>query len=191
MELTVKKPNSTEYCFRFEPGDENYHQCVWARITLDHDNYCLTAVTDCGEFSYQWVPTPYTESFLHLMARIDNSYLLNKISSETVFDLEASKKKTIEGIEAYLGFEDATIEELEDSSECKLVIDEINQIEDYGEELFYSKCDEICYKYNIRDTFELIEIVKNYPRGAVRFCEIFKNYLVPEIKKELQAPENK
>lgn len=179
MELQIKRPNSTEYNFQFEKEDLDCQRRVRASITLNHDTFVMTARTDCGDYSSVWLPTAKPDGFIRLMASLNRDYLLNRISDRIVFDLEESKKGTIENLKYYL---DIDFEE---------AVEEIEGMNGYGEGGFRSQCSNICEKYGIDDSFYVIQIEKRYPDGAETFCDIFIKYLVPELKKELLAIENK
>ena len=168
-------PNIRQFYLTQEKSDKDYGSCLWAKITFDLTEYTMLAESDCGNYTYGWVPTPQIESFLHLMCRVDEDYLLGKISNESEFYLEESKKGTLNNIENNCYFES------EDN--FKDISKEINDIEDCGEELFFTKCDDICGRYDIADSFELIECVKRYPASAVKFVNIFCNILQPYLRK--------
>lgn len=175
MKCSIVKPNTTTYNMRFnkEEDPDMYWRCMWARITLDHDNFTLSAVSDCGNYSYSWQVTE-SESFIDLMKRINDDYLLDKISDRTVFKLEESKKETIANIK--LCFDS-------DFSSKKMdeIIKEVEEIQESSEESFYRAVDEIS---DINDAYELVSSVKDYPEGAKVFCRIFKEYLQPLIRRQ-------
>lgn len=168
MECTVIKPNTTTYKMRFnaEQDPDMYFRCMWARVTLDHDNFTLSAVTDCGDYTYSWGPTK-SESFLDLMCRINADYLLDKISSRSKFDLEESKKSTIENLKLCYDEDEGLLDK----------INGINEINEGGEEYFFMMADGI-----IKGDWESIDCIKDYPEGAKVFCRIFKEYLQPVLK---------
>lgn len=93
MKYKEIKPNITQHFFTFDSTEdkEMYWKCNWARINLDHDNYILSATSDCGDYTYQWCVTP-SESFLKLMCRIGSDYLLGKISSEVILCAKIHRK---------------------------------------------------------------------------------------------------
>ncbi|PHV69192.1 hypothetical protein CS063_17220 [Sporanaerobium hydrogeniformans] len=170
MKCKVIKPNITTYAMRFNKDEDPdlYWRCMWARISLDHDNYTLSIVSDCGDYTYSWGRNDH-ESFLNLMSRINEYYLLDKISSRSKFNLEKSKQETIDRIKNYY-------EHSDDDDKCNEQIEAVKDVEYYGEEGFYIAVDQI-----VEDS-ELIEVVKEYPNGAVTICEIFKTYLQPLLK---------
>jgi len=178
MKYTECKPNATEYLLKFNSKEdkEMCRRCTWARITLDHDTFTMTANTDCGNYSYSWSPDD-TESFVKLMSRIDKCYLLGKISAETKFNLEKSKELTIKNL--------CQIEEYRIPSHTSLAEMEknIRNFEFDDETLFYLEVElETC---NLLD-YESIDLVKEYPGGAITFVDIFCDYLQPILKNSLK-----
>ena len=85
-----KQPNILTIEFRQERGDPDYGSCLWANFNFDLERYELTIMSDCGNYAYGWVQTPQSESFMHLMARLDWGYLLDKIASRNQVDNEAT-----------------------------------------------------------------------------------------------------
>ena len=164
MKITAKTPNITQYRIVAEPEDPMYHRCQWAVINLDHDTYTMTAETDCGNYTYGWVPTPKTESFVKLMARIDEGYLLGKIASESVFNFEESKRQLLEEAKS----RDCTCRQIQ----------AMEWIEDCGWELFFAKVQEIL----AWDYYET-PMVMEYPPGAITFAKLFVEYLQPLLRK--------
>lgn len=63
-EVNIYHPCITRISYRQEKGDSNYGTCLWADFEFDTINYRLQITSDCGNYSYQWVPTPGKESFL-------------------------------------------------------------------------------------------------------------------------------
>lgn len=181
MKLEIKPTNSTEYYIRFECGDEMYHRCMWARVVLDHDNYTLFAETDCGNYTYGWKPTPNSESFLELMSRVDAGYLLSKIADISTFLLKESKQHTIENVRE--SYDHLSEKELDN------ICEQIQDIDDVGYEEFFRKVEDILDCGDYSDTFEIIQIEKDYPTRAKTFARIFCEVVQPAIKKTTQ--ENK
>ena len=93
--MTVKEIPVNIRCleYRQERDDMDYVSCLYARFYFNLDKYELNIISDCGNYGYQWCATPETESFLHLMARITDGYLLGKLcGSPKEFDYEATKE---------------------------------------------------------------------------------------------------
>lgn len=76
-----KQPNIITIEYRQEQGDPDYGSCLWANFNFDLERYDLTIMSDCGNYAYSWVATPNSESFMHLMSRVDQGYLLDKIAA--------------------------------------------------------------------------------------------------------------
>ncbi len=111
------------------------------------------------------------------MSRVDQGYLLNKLSSLSEFDIGKSKAGTIRNIkeygEDYLG--------IRYGKQLESVIEEISGIDNgASEETFTREVSEIVPDIDWED----IEIVKEYPYGAEVAVGMFIKYLQPEIKKE-------
>lgn len=101
MKTDVQRPNIIRIAYHQEPGDPHYGSCLWAYFDLDLDKYMLSIQSDCGNATYRWNATPETESFLHLLARInDDDYLLEKLFSSypDVVDIDATLDEVREEI---------------------------------------------------------------------------------------------
>lgn len=98
---TVKEiqPNIRCIEYRQEPTDEHYGSCLYARFYFNLDRYELTIVSDCGSYGYKWVEAT-KESFLHLMARCDGDYIINKIYGHAdVFDFDSTLKNFLDMVD--------------------------------------------------------------------------------------------
>ena len=175
MEITKIEPRT--YTYRLVPNkdDEEYTSCMWARFIFDCDNGRLNINSDAGDYSYGWGFNEH-EDFMHLMSRIDKYYLLDKLSSRSVFLFEESKKATIETIEDN-GFENYGIESEEDWEEYK---QDILDIDTCSEETFFRTVDDIIPDID----WESIIIEKDYPYGAKVVADLFEKYLQPKIREE-------
>lgn len=173
MKLKIKEPRTTEFCFALDKDDELYVNCTWARFLLNHDTYVLSIESDCGSFSYGWCVTE-SEPFIKLMARIDKWYLIDKLSTMNVLNLEESKRKTIENVKESYAFENLPIDQQE------YLINEINEIESNSEEGFYRAVEAALYA---GISSENIETEIEHPFRATVICNFFEKYLQPELKK--------
>ena len=171
MKVTVKPPNITQFHFDFEEGDQIYMDCLWAQINLDHDSYTMTATSDCGDYSYRWHVTP-NESFIKLMSRIGEEYLLYKISDQIVFDFDASKAELIERVD------ECCIDEWKSEA-----VRELEIMDCLTEESFVRKAYEIVGTWD----YESIPVVKRYPIGAITFAKLFCVYLQPLLRELLKT----
>lgn len=88
--------------FQREKGDSDYGTCMWAIFFIDTENYDLQVMSDCGEYAYGWYPTPEVESFLKLLSRINESYLLDKICYCVNKDYPVNAKKIVEVFMNYI-----------------------------------------------------------------------------------------
>lgn len=175
MEITKIEPRT--YTYRLVPNknDEEYASCMWARFVFDCDNGRLNINSDAGDFSYGWGFNKH-EDFMHLMSSVDKYYLLNKLSSRSVFLLEESKKETIETIEDN-GFENYDIKSEEDWEEYK---QDILDIDTRSEETFFRTIEDIIPDID----WDSIIIEKDYPYGAKVVVDLFEKYLQPKIKEK-------
>lgn len=167
-------PRTVTYSLVPDKEDEEYSSCMWARYIFDCDNGRLNINSDAGDFSYGWGYNEH-EEFMHLMSRVNGSYLLNKISSQSVFNIGKSKVKTIQNIESYeadyLGIED----------KLDSICEEIENLDTFSsEETFFNEVNRIVPGID----FESIEIVKEYPYGAKVVVDLFEKYIQPKIKEE-------
>lgn len=172
MKVEKIEPKVITYKLTPSKEDEEYMMCLWARFIFDCDNGRLNINSDAGDYSYGWGYNEH-EDFMSLMARINSDYLLNKIADRTVFDLEASKKETIENIEKY--------EELEEDKlqEC---VEEINNLYINSADGFFLRVIDILPDID----YESVSTVKRFPHGAEVVSELFTKYIQPQIKKDFQ-----
>lgn len=170
MKVEKIEPKVITYKLTPSKDDEEYMMCMWARFIFDCDNGRLNINSDAGDYSYGWGYNEH-EDFMSLMVRINSNYLLNKIADRTEFDLEASKKETIENIENY--------EELEEDKlqEC---IEEINDIDINSADAFFLRVIDIVPDID----YESVSTVKRFPHGAEVVSELFVKYIQPQIKKD-------
>lgn len=126
MKLETLKPNIVRIAYHQEQGDPHYGSCLWAYFDFDLDRYMLNIQSDCGNASYRWVETPKTESFLHLMARVNDDYLINKLFTPSELDVD----ETLAEVREFLG-----IGEDEDFQRDDLTDDERDAIEEALDDL--------------------------------------------------------
>lgn len=179
MEITRIEPRT--YTYRLVPNkeDEEYTSCMWVRFIFDCDNGRLNINSDAGDYSYGWGHNEH-EDFMHLMGRVDKGYLLNKLSSRSVFLLEESRKELIKQIE-YDGWDCYGIESEDEWERCK---QDILDIASYcSEETYFRTVDDIIPDID----FESIIIEKDYPYGAKVVVDIFEKHLQPKIKEEFAS----
>lgn len=176
--MKVEKIEPRVVVYALHPGkeDKEYHMCMWAKFIFDCDSGHLNINSDAGDYSYRWGYNE-NEDFLHLMTRINKDYLLNKISDQSVFDDEKSKEETIKAVKksgmSYMG--------IRDRKHMYEIINQINDIE-YGcsEEYFIREIDSIIPQIDYED----IEVIKEYPHGAMVVVDLFEKYIQPKIKED-------
>lgn len=99
--VSTRTPPLISLYFCQERGDPDYGSCLWAVYNFDLERYELSITSDCGNYAYGWVPTHKSESFMHLMARLDSGYLLDKLASPCVINEEATFEAVKELMEAW------------------------------------------------------------------------------------------
>lgn len=136
MKIEKIQPKVITYRVLAETNDEGW-QCMWAKFIFDCDSGYLNINSDAGDYSYRWGHNE-NEDFMHLMARINKDYLLNKIADRAVFNFEASRKEMIKEVK-----KDAIpCGWCKNGKEVADLVKRINDI-DYGcsEEYFFRKID--------------------------------------------------
>ena len=162
-----------------EKTDPDYGSCLWARFMLDLDRYSMQIMSDCGSYAYAWQPTPDSESFLHLIGRMDEEYLLDKISDRTVVDTEATYKSVKEYLDGLLdeedveeGYDERLIHEacsVFNPRDCLDALMEAIDFTDYADEA---------------ERFELSECIETmHPAGARKIGTLFAQYIKPLARK--------
>lgn len=168
--VCVKKPNILTIEYRQDKEDKDYGSCLWARFKLDLDNYELNIRSDCGDYSYGWCPTPDTESFLHLMSRLNDDYLIQKISSFSVVDGGRTAANLHEMLSEFVD-DDFDFEEVSELCEAYSNFDDtynaltdalvdIDEVSDY-------------------DIYQCIEM--DYPPNAKKIVDVFIRHIKPKL----------
>lgn len=171
----VKKeiPNILQYYFAADKSDPEYHKCTWARFYFDLDYYTLMIESDCGNFIYGW-PVTKSESFVKFMARVEDGYLLSKIS-ELVFDSDSTINSILDNVR----------EENPDYYE-----EILHNFVDYGEfnidneEIFFEKVNSMFDDYypylaEYRNIPDNEFACYKYPSTAETIVQIFCKYIQP------------
>lgn len=182
MTVTIEKPEVITLLYKQEKGDEDYGSCLWARFYLDTKNYTMSIESDCGNYLYGWAPTPNSESFLQLLARMDAEYLLGKISQTTVIDGTATAEEMLKLIKevAYvkcIELDEFDLQQITDA--CYHHRDERDLVDAVLDAVIPT---EVRNALEI-DTYCMYSAVeKDYPAGAKKITEVFKNCIRPFIK---------
>lgn len=186
MKIEVEKPNIVRIAYHQDLNDPDYGSCMWAYYDFDLDKYMLNIQSDCGEAAYRWVATPNTESFLHLMARINDDYLINKLFNETVVDTDA----TLDEVKEWLGIGEDEDYQLDlsdgERKEREEALEELkDQFYYYGE---FDPCEvkHILEEWNDDNNFGLDcvweRVVTDFKAGEKRIVKIFADYVQPKIR---------
>lgn len=181
MKIEEIKPHIRQFMFRQERGDPDFGSCMWASFILDTLNYTLHISSDCGEYAYGWTPTPKSESFVHLMSRVHEEYLLEKIADRDQFDYESSKRETITNLEYYYDDDPGRVNSIIDKIGIRELYDDMS--DDHN--AYYQAMDDILSDDGVDDTFEIIASVFEYSAGAKKIAQIFHDVLQPLLKAEL------
>lgn len=177
-EVNIYHPCITRISYQQEKGDSNYGTCLWADFEFDTINYRLQIMSDCGNYSYQWVPTPGKESFFGLCRRIKPDYLLSKISCETAIDRNATLKSAIDLIYQNIGYFADFEDDWETLLECELAaISNDAEIANH----IVSFADECGIEVDPGEALCCVQ--KTYPSTAKRIVKIFETYIKPKIPK--------
>lgn len=186
MKVTREKPEILRFIYRQERDDPHYGSCLWAIFDLDPGRGLFNVQSDCGNYAYRWPERGM--DFLKLLAgNMTDSYLLGKLCGKPKkFNAEA----TVEAVREYL--KDA--EYNEDEQKNRLFIDmAVKRLESEFSE--YDLSDEPGIAESILDNWnsdnnmeidcawELVE--KEYGAWQKRIVTIFKEHIVPEIRKAI------
>lgn len=183
MKIETITPRIVRIAYHQEKGDPHYGSCLWAYFDFDLDRYMLNIQSDCGNAAYRWYETPDSESFLHLMARINEDYLINKLFDPEEIDVKATMERireamNLDDIEDEDEREDAEtyLEEIKENLEsCCTERDALEAIDEWNEE----------HDLDLDDTFEMT--VTDFDAGQKRICRIFADYVQPEIEKAVTS----
>ena len=179
--VVVENPEIITIFYRQTKGDPDYGSCLWARFNFDTKNYHLSIESDCGSYGNGWYPTPDHETFLHLCARFDEGYLLDKIDNRSVVDGEATYKALMEFLADYDGcaYEALTSKQLKDLEDaCRSNRKDRDCYDNIVDELEYTEFSGSLSEYDIASCIEM-----TYPAGSKKIVQIFKDYIQPELRK--------
>lgn len=189
--VTPLAPNIVSLRFEQERGDPDYGSCQWAIFNLDLDRYDLFITSDCGNYSYRWIPTPSNESFMHLMSRIESGYLLDKLASPCVIDSEktfAEVKALMDAYGADLSEEDIdnepifNLKSIEHCCQC-------DNTKDVYESLMTAFHGTPLENVDPYDVYSCIQ--HDYTANAKKIVEVFAEYIQPICKVRSATEEDK
>lgn len=180
--VTERTPRIISFSFLQEKGDADYGSCLWAIFNFDLDRYELSITSDCGSYAYSWVPTPHSESFMHLMARLDSGYLLDKLADPCVVDTEATftaVKQLMDSCGVDSSECDAWGDPFFNMEEIKRCCDQNTErdVHDSLEEIFRNTPMETCGDYELWCCIE-----KSFTANAKKIVQVFMNYIRPKCE---------
>ena len=184
MNIAVEKPEIVTISYRQEQGDKDYGSCLWARFYLDIDNYTLSIESDCGNYSYGWTPTPLSETFLHLLARIGPDYLLGKIATLDTVDGDTTWENIEDAVKEAAEYEDIHLD-LTTWEDVKAAC----PISDDGRDIMDALKDAL--PSDLWDTMDIDWlwgcVERDYSAQAKRIVSIFDTYIKPKVKELLEV----
>lgn len=179
--MTVKEINPRILTLEYhqEKDDKDYGSCLWARFMFNLDRYELSITSDCGNYGYKWCETPKSESFLELMVRCDNGYILGKLYGEPdIFSYDKTKESAYEMFvcdDTDKQNMDEIFDNIEAECEPTETIEFVRMFDEYNDDYF-------------EDTFELPAYV--YPSDALKIVDIFDTAIRPYINNILLKTES-
>jgi len=194
MKIEALKPNIVRIAIHQEKSDPHYGSCLWGYYDFDLDRYMLNIQSDCGNAAYRWCETPDSESFLHLMARIDDDYLINKLFKAEEVDVSS----TIAEVRELLGI--GNDEECQDDSltdeereEREKALDELNVMLDYVSGNYGAVQTTLvawddAHDFDLDCIYECI--VMDFTAQQKRIVEIFRDYVKPKIREIIKEEAN-
>lgn len=165
--VTQRNPNVLSLLYQQEKSDEDYGSCTWAIFNFDLDRYELSITSSLGCYAYRWFQT--TESFMHLMARIYSSYLLDKISTRNTVNQAETLNSVIDLLKQY----DIEIDSCDELAWC-CDHDTAQEVHDALEKSFKGTSMEDCDDYDLWGC-----ICIDHPAQAKKIAEIFEKHIQP------------
>ena len=181
--VSTRTPPLISLYFCQERGDPDYGSCLWAVFNFDLERYELSITSDCGNYAYGWVPTHKSESFMHLMARLDSGYLLDKLASPCVINEEATFEAVKELMEAWdVDFSETDrwgnpVFDMDEIKDCCYQSNE-RDVHDALERKFEGTSMETCDDYDLWGCIQ-----KDFTTNAKKIVQVFMNHIRPMCKK--------
>lgn len=180
--VTTREPSLISFDFRQEARDPDCGSCLWAIFNFDLERYELTITSDCGNYAYGWTPTPHSESFMHLMARLEAGYLLDKLASPCIIDTDA----TFTSVKQLMNDYGADLSELDKWGDPVFDMEEIEsccdrdterEVHDALVKQFHGTSMEDCDDYDLWCCIE-----KTFTVNAKKIVQVFIDYIRPKCK---------
>lgn len=188
MKIEAQKPNIVRIAYHQEKGDPHYGSCMWAYFDFDLEKYMLNIQSDCGNAAYRWIATPESESFLQLMSRIYDDYLIEKLFKRCIVDVD----DTVREIREWLGivddedFKDDDLSREEWERLDNAVIELEGRLNEYTQ-LDYDLAERIAEDWQSEYSLDIDciwdRVVTDFTAGQKRIVQIFRDYIQPEVKR--------
>lgn len=185
MTVTVEKPEIITLLYRQEKSDTDYGSCLWARFYLDTKNYTMSIESDCGNYSHGWVPTPDSESFLHLLCRMSSDYLLEKLAERAIVDGDATWRALKEMVEETAEYEGVELENyvwMDLESACYHQHNADDVYSSVIDALKYTPLEDVMIDFC--SIYECVEM--DYRCNAKKIVSVFLSAIVPTLR-EMEA----
>lgn len=179
--VTIRTPQLISLEYRQQDGDPDYGSCLWAIFNFDTERYEMTITSDCGSYAYGWTPTPNSESFMHLMARMDAGYLLGKIASQTIID----EKATFEAVQRLIETYGVDPNEPNEYNEPTIDLEKVKRAcdKDYDIEVYNALREAFQDTPMECDNHDLWGCIsKDFTANAKKIAHIFTDYIRPMCK---------
>lgn len=186
MKIDALNPNILRIAIHQEDKDPHYGSCLWAYYDFDLDRYMLNIQSDCGDAAYRWCETPDSESFLQLMARIDDDYLMYKLFLPDEVDVSA----TIDGVRDYLGVggDDGYQNVYLSEAERRRREEALEELEELLKEVSgnYVAAQITLENWNTDHDFDINctygYVAEDFNAWQKRIVELFRDYVQPKIR---------
>lgn len=184
MKVTREKPEIIRFLYRQEPGDPHYGSCLWAIFDIDPGRGLLNIQSDCGNYAYRW---PEREIFFLklLSGNMTDDYLLSKLcGAPKNFNAEATMKRVMEYLENAEYYDNNELNQLKKNKAVEYLGHELSE---YDLENVPEVAEFILDNWNsdndmhIDCAWELV--VKDYGEEQKRIVKIFRDHIVPELRK--------
>lgn len=188
MKIEAQKPNIVRIAYHQEKSDPHYGSCMWAYFDFDLDKYTLNIQSDCGNAAYRWIATPESESFLHLMSRIYDDYLIEKLFQRHVVDVD----DTVREIREWLGIvddedfkdDDLSREEWERLDNAVIELEgRLNEYTQLDYDLAVRIAEDWQSEYSLDIDCIWDRVVVDFTVWQKRIVQIFRDYIQPEVKR--------
>lgn len=147
--------------------DGLYDRCMWAKFIIDPEDMNLTIRSDGGNLSYTWqsIGDNTPRGFINFLCGLNEEYLLCKLSEQTQFNFEKTRKSLMVCRAAF-----------------PEIVEALQNAEPFGNEHDFA-----AWYMRLPDTHsdDLEAIVMDYPAGHRAAMEVFTKYVQPKLKEML------